>query len=157
MEPGLHIFKALLADDDVAAYQQRDALEACLIAFFPHAPAVQFSLPVQGGDHNGVGFGFNGGGDILLLGDHHAQVDDVKPGFCKSLVQNAVAHGVHVSTDDAHDQHFLFSFHGYPLQIMLLAGGYNGDGIGTGEYSVMQDYYVFTEVLYPVFPRLSRP
>ena len=36
-------------------------------------------------------------------------------------------------------------------QIMLLAGGYNGDGLGTGEYSVMQDYYVFTEGYYTLF------
>ena len=78
------------------------------------------------------------------------------PASVKAWYRMLVAHGVHVSTDDADDQHFLL-FHGYPLQIMLLAGGYNGDGIGTGEYSVMQDYYVFTEVLYPVFPGCQGP
>ena len=46
VEPGLHIFKTLFADDDVAAYQKGNALQSCFVAFFSHAPAVQFSLPV---------------------------------------------------------------------------------------------------------------
>ena len=111
MEPGLHIGKLLLSNDDVAAHQQRDAFQACFVAFFPHPPAVQLALPVKGGDDDGVRFGFNGRCDVLFLGDHHPQVDHVKSGFRESLVQNAVPHRVNVCTNDAHNQNFFLALH----------------------------------------------
>ena len=105
----LHILEGLLADDDVAADDQGDTLQTGFVSLLTQAAAVQLALAIQGRNHDGIGIGFDGGCNVLFLGDHNTQVHHLKTGFGKCVVQDLVAHGVDIGADDANDKNLLFS------------------------------------------------
>ena len=96
--------EGVLADDDIAANVEQDVLQAGLVALLAEAAAVQLALTVEGRDDDGICIGLDGGLDELLLGDHNAEVHDLKASFGKCIVKDLVADGVDVSADNAKDQ-----------------------------------------------------
>ena len=95
--------KALLADHDIAAHDQRNALQTCFIALFAHTAAVKLALTVQRRYHDGIGTGLDCRRNVFLLRHHNAQVYDLKSGLCEGVVEDFVADRMNIGANDADD------------------------------------------------------
>jgi hypothetical protein len=108
------IGEVALADDQVAADVEHDTVETAFEAAPAQSVAVDFAVTVDRGDEDGVGTGFDGGVDELVLADHDADVDDVealaREGVLDDLVADSVAIGADHTEDNRFGVHFLLTF-----------------------------------------------
>ena len=61
-------------------------------------------MTINGGNDNGIGASFDRGIDIFILAHHYAQIDYAKIMGSKNAVQNFIAYGMAVSTNDANNE-----------------------------------------------------
>jgi len=103
-----HLVGVGLADDEIAADVEDDPLQSAFGAALAEPLTVDLAVTVERRDEYRLGAGFDRGVDVLVLTDHHAEVDHLEAAVPEKAFEYLVADGVAVRADDAHHDHHLF-------------------------------------------------
>ena len=103
-EFGFDVCEIMLPDHQVAADIKQDVADTAFDAALAQTQAVDVAVAINGRDDNRIGAGFDRGIDLFILAYHYAQIDYAKIMGSKNAVQNFIAYGMAVSTNDANNE-----------------------------------------------------
>lgn len=70
--------------------------------------AVNITMTINRGNHNGIGTRFYRCVNIFILTHHYAKVDDIKVMRGENSIQNFIANSMAVSANDANNERWFF-------------------------------------------------
>ena len=99
-----NVGKVMLSDHQIAADVKENVADTAFDAALAQSQAIDIAVAVNRRHDDGIRTSFDGGINIFILADHHAQIDYAKIMGSKNAVQDFIAYCMAVSTNDANNE-----------------------------------------------------